>query len=222
MANRSYLYTCDAVPGGKTFHARGLSEFAWNIPLVHALMMAGSPRIVRSAIWDHDIGILAEREGAFARTVAFLDTLAAGKLPQRDELVDELAELKKFLAKVPDSRYLLLEAGEIFDMLDSDLGALARSFVAQIPRLAEKAERAIAGKEPKWLAEMRKKWRDEVGPGEFSHSLYFDFPAPRKKPAAKPKAATKPKANPAKPKPAPTPKPAPKPTPKPKPKPSGA
>ncbi len=202
MANRSYLYTCDETPSGKGFYARGLNEYGWNIPLVHKLMMAGSPRVVHSAIWDRDIGILADRAGAFERVIAFLDKVAEGKISKRAELDSELAEMKQFLGKAPPSRYLLLEAGEIFDIMDGDLDKHAKDLIAEIPKLVAKADRAIAGKEAKWLDQLRKKWRDEVSTGFWSDVLYFSFTPPKKakakaKPTAKAKAKPTTKTKPA-------------------------
>ena len=85
MANRSYLYTCDDIPtaDGKV-KPRGLCEFNYGIPIVHKLMVASAPRVVRSAIWgEHDIGILGDRAGAVERTVAFVDKLSAGDVADR-------------------------------------------------------------------------------------------------------------------------------------------
>src|SRR5690606_32698343 len=101
MANRSHLYTCDEVPGAESFYARGLSEYNWDIPLVHKLMMANAPRVVRSAIWDHDIGILAEREGAFERVLAFFDRLGVGPLLGGETFEREPVHVRLLLAAGP-------------------------------------------------------------------------------------------------------------------------
>ncbi len=193
MANRSHIYTCDEVPGGKGFHARGLSEYNWAIPLAHKLMVGTNPRIVRSAIWEHDIGILADREGAFERTLALFDKLGEGELPERAEFDDELAQLREFLASTPPSKFILLEAGEILDLLDGELPALVAALHAELAPLADKVDRAIAGQEDDWLGELRANWAEEARPGYWSDILYYSFSdgdeeaAPKKKPAAKAK-----------------------------------
>lgn len=191
MSNRSYLFACDRVPGPKDFYARGLNEYGWDVPLVHKLMMAGAPRVVASAIWDHEIGIVADRAGAFERVIGFLDKVAEGKIAKRTEVDAELAAMKAFLAAAPRTKLLLLEAGEIFGMTDKDLVKQAKDLVAEITKLAAKVERAIAGKEDKWLAQLRTKWQDEVSTGDWSDVLYFSFREPPKK--KKPKARPKPK-----------------------------
>jgi|SRR5690606_33869754 len=178
MANRSHLYTCDEIPGAASFYARGLSEYNWDIPLVHKLMMANAPRVVRSAIWDHDIGILAEREGAFERVLAFFDKLAEGPLPERETFERELVQMRSFLAEAPATRYVLLEAGEIFDLLDGELVDHAHALVAEIAELAARVERAMACEEQAWLAELRANWQEQARPGWWSHVLYYSFGEP--------------------------------------------
>jgi hypothetical protein len=191
MANRSHLYTCDDVPGGKGFYARGLSEYNWAIPLAHKLMVGTNPRIVRSAIWEHDIGILADREGAFERTLGLFDKLAEGEVPDRAELDDELAQMKEFLASAPPSKFILLEAGEILDLLDGELPDEVAALHAELAPLADKADRAIAGQEDAWLAELRASWAEQARPGYWSDVLYYSFSKAKKQPAAKQPAAKK-------------------------------
>jgi hypothetical protein len=175
MANRSHLYTCDEVPGGKGFYARGLSEYNWDIPLVHKLMVATSPRIVRSAIWEHDIAILADRVGAFERALAFFDKLGQGDLGDRKEFDEELAQMKEFLATTPPSKFVLLEAGEILDLQGEDLNQLVTNLHAEISELATRASAAVAGQEDAWLAELRADWQEKARPGYWSDILYYSF-----------------------------------------------
>lgn len=196
MSNRSHLYTCDEVPGGKGFHARGLSEYNWDVPLVHKLMAAGNPRIVRSAIWEHDVGILADREGAFARTLALFDKIGEGDLSNRAEFDEELSQMKEFLSSTPPSKYVLLEAGEILDMMDGELPTLIANLHAELSPLAAKAERAVAGNEDVWLGQLRAEWEEQARPGYWSDILYYSFddkaaaaPVPGAPPAKATKAA---------------------------------
>ena len=182
MANRSYLYTCDESPAaGRAVKPRGLCEFNYGIPIVHKLMVASAPRVVRSAIWgDHDIGILADRAGAIERTLAFVDKLSAGELAEQDAWNEEVAGMKQFLAAVPPSKYVLLETGEIYEMTEPDaaaiVGAVKRLADTEIPAVAARAARAVAGQEDAWLSELRRGWQDmEAGPGYWSDVLYFSF-----------------------------------------------
>ncbi|MBA2540037.1 MAG: hypothetical protein H0V17_10420 [Deltaproteobacteria bacterium] len=175
MANRSHLYTCDEIPGGKGFRARGLSEYGWEIPLVHKLMVAANPHVVRSAIWEHDIAIIADREGAFDRASAFFDKLGEGDLGDRKEFDEELAQMKEFLATTPPSKYILLEAGEILDLMGEDLNKLVADLHAEIPDVAARAAAAVAGEEDAWLAELRSEWAEKARPGYWSDILYYSF-----------------------------------------------
>ena len=53
MANRSYIYTVDSVPTKKKQPKpiRSLSEFGWDIPLVHKILASENPRLCQSVIW---------------------------------------------------------------------------------------------------------------------------------------------------------------------------
>src|SRR4051812_48216214 len=102
MANRSYLYACDGIPDGEAKLApTGLSEYNYDVPLVHKLMIANNPRRVPSVIWDAEVGIVADREGAAERVIAFAEKLLEAPVSDRDELTTELGDLKAVLAKTP-------------------------------------------------------------------------------------------------------------------------
>jgi len=179
MANRSYLYASDAIPDGKTKIApRGLCEYNWDIPLVHKLVMGGAPRRVHSAIWpQHEIGIIANRQGAIERVEAFAAKLLEGDLDaeKRTQLESELADMRAVSEKTPATPYLLLEVGEIVDMMGGELVDQADKIVKEIPAVVARAERAVAGKEDAWLAELRGKPLDEFNFGFWSDVLYFSF-----------------------------------------------
>ncbi|WP_143140294.1 hypothetical protein [Nannocystis exedens] len=178
MANRSHLYTCDDIPPKDGFYARGLSECNREIPLVHKVMMANAPRVVRSAIWARDIGIVAERPGAFERTLAFFSRLGEGELAERDRFDAEAAKMRAFLDATPPTKYLLLEAGEIFSAMGGDLALRARQLVGEIVDLAPRVERAIAGVEEPWLAQLRANGQKAARPGWWSEVLYYSFEPP--------------------------------------------
>ncbi|MDC0672333.1 DUF7822 domain-containing protein [Nannocystis radixulma] len=178
MANRSHLYTCDDIPPKDGFYARGLSEYNWDIPLVHKVMMVNAPRVVRSAIWTKDIGVLAERAGAFERTLAFFARIGEGELPARDRFDAEFTAMRTFLDTTPPTKYLLLEAGEIFSLMGGDLVERARQFVGELAALAPWIERAIAGGAEPWLAQLRADWQKSARPGWWSEVLYFSFEPP--------------------------------------------
>jgi hypothetical protein len=237
MANRSYLYAIDGIPDGKGRHIpTGLSEYSSDVPLVHKLMIANAPRRVPSVIWEADVGIVADRAGAAERVIAFAEKLLEGKVSDRGALTAELAACKAVLAGTPPGKYILLEIGEILETQEGDPLKAVDRLIKDLPALAAKVDRAIAGKEDKWLAALRKAPIDEFSFGAWSDVLYYSFdaddddhehgpdcdhddhdveaevkvakkkPAPKKKPAAKKKPA--PKKKPAvKKKPAPKKKP---------------
>ncbi|HUS27839.1 MAG TPA: hypothetical protein VMZ53_05005 [Kofleriaceae bacterium] len=179
MANRSYLYTCDQVPTDESTDApRGLSELNYDIPLIHMLMAANNPRRVQSAIWsEHDIAILADREHAIERALAFADKVGAGTLDDRAAWDSDLAAMREFFAKVPPSKYVLLECGEIWEMQCDSLDAIkaaADKLVTDCQATGARVDRALAGKEDTWLDEVRTEWQRHFG-ASWSEHLYFSF-----------------------------------------------
>jgi hypothetical protein len=188
MANRSYIYTCDREPGGKDFYARGLGEYGWDIPLAHKVLMGNAPRVTQSAIWDQKIGIVADRDGAFKKTLALFELIGEGTLKKRSEFDSELAEMKELFASAPPTPYLLLETGEILCLYDSPLDVEVKRLCDEIAALAPKVDRALAGKEAKWIATLRRTWEKAARPGYWSDVLYFSFEEPPKPKAKKQKA----------------------------------
>jgi hypothetical protein len=179
MANRSYLYTLDAVPSKKkkVKPIRSLSEWGWDIPLSHKILASENPKRCQSAIWgDHEIGVVADFPAGRDRLLAFLGVVGEAKPKNQKAFAEALAETKKTLAsKKHAGKLTLLECGEIFDMLDEDLVTSTDRLVdKEIPALKEKVEAAIAGKEKKWVSEVAKTWEKSLGL-YWADVLYFDF-----------------------------------------------
>src|SRR5262245_33425759 len=124
MANRSYLYTVDKVPTrkGKKSKPRGVSEFGWGVPLSHKILMSSNPTVCPSAIWQRNIGIVADREPGVDLLLEFLGVLKAGKVKNEKYFDACIRDTKKFFShKKRKQKHFLLEAGEIFDMAGTDL-----------------------------------------------------------------------------------------------------
>jgi len=179
MANRSYLYTLDAVPTKKKKPkpVRSLSEWGWDIPMSHKILASESPKRCPSAIWpEHEIGVVADFAGGRDRLLAFLDVVAGSKPKNAKAFAEALAETKKTLAsKKHAGKFTLLECGEIFDMLDDDLVKSADRLVEkEIPALKKKVDAAIAGKEKKWASDVAKTWEKDLGL-YWADVLYFEL-----------------------------------------------
>jgi hypothetical protein len=56
MANRSYLYATNTVPGIDVIQSKrqiiGISEWNYDVPVVYKLLLSGNPRLCKSSIWD--------------------------------------------------------------------------------------------------------------------------------------------------------------------------
>ncbi|MFY0538781.1 hypothetical protein [Nannocystis pusilla] len=83
--------------------------------------------------------------------------------------------MRTFLGATPPTRYLLLEAGEIFGVMGGDLVEHARRLVVEIAELGARVDRAIAGGEAPWLAQLRANWQKAARPGWWSEVLYYSF-----------------------------------------------
>lgn len=199
MANRSYLYSTNRIPGpaadGAGRRIRCVGEYRSGIPYLYKLLLSGSPRTCRSAIWDkaEDIALIGEYELGMSRLQAFLARIES---PAAAGLV---AATRAFFA-VPERRqpYFLLECGEIFDMNGPDLAAQncalldeVRAAPDSLAALAQQLDRALArgparpslltrllGQAPsdRALHDRHLAPLHEAGLGSWSEILYFDFP----------------------------------------------
>ena len=120
MANRSYLYAVDILPapGEKRPPAKGVSEWNWDIPLVHKVLLSGDPQLRSSIIWESDevFAVAGDYAAGVANLAAFLGEL---RHPEAD--VQAAEALEWLQDPVRARKYLWLEAAEIFDM-DEDRG----------------------------------------------------------------------------------------------------
>src|SRR5262245_55965843 len=139
MANRSYVYTVDTLPepDKQPSPIRSLTEFNWDIPLVHKILASVEPRRCQSVIWaEHEIGIVADYAGGVSRLLEFLDVLAP--VVNQKEFHDAVAEARDVLASDKHKgKFLLLEAGEIYNMSDGELVDECEQLLSALPEVAK-------------------------------------------------------------------------------------
>lgn len=182
MANRSYLYVVDEVPGQPgTTQVRALSEWNWDVPILHRVLLTGSPRLCPSTIWDPPVPAII---GYYDTGVAHLERYFAA-LPQTDQVrANTAAALAVLRDPSRRGRYLLLETAEIVALtLDDDSegsereAALADAFTMELAEVGD-----IDG----WLrqaATIRPEDLDSAtGAGQWPAVLYYE-PHPQVPPA---------------------------------------
>lgn len=182
MANRSYLYSCNIVPGadaGAVARKRiGLSEWNWETPLAFRLLLSGNPRVCRSTIWDlpDEIAIVGDYAQGVEKLRAFLARIT---LPEAQPLI---AEAMAFLDDEANRQaWLVLESGELYDMEDSDMAALNSEMLASIQDVDSEAEAMLtalqAGAQggPDSAHQSAEEALAELGLGNWSNVLYFDL-----------------------------------------------
>ncbi|WP_146080682.1 DUF4870 domain-containing protein [Pseudoclavibacter sp. RFBB5] len=197
MANRSYLYVVDEIPGqgAPLTRVTGLSEWKWDVPLVHELLVSGSGRLVPSTIWDAPAMAIL---GDYDQGVANLERLFA-QLPHDEETQRQIAEARNALNDPANrGRYLLLEVAEIhvlgvtdddnpFPEMLTEAQGMVRDDEASVDSLIRHALGLPAEKRPQL-----------TGSGSWANNLYFaPSGAPQQEPAAVPDAV--PEAQPAPP-----------------------
>jgi len=142
MANRSYLYAVDEVPGQPgAANVRALSEWNWDVPILHRVLLTGSPRLCPSSIWDPPVQALI---GDYDTGVTHLERYFAA-LPQTDEVqANAAAALAVLRDPSRRGRYLLLETAEIVTLtLDDDSqgeareAALAEAFTMELAEVGD-------------------------------------------------------------------------------------
>ncbi|PPG05436.1 hypothetical protein C5E06_00765 [Pseudoclavibacter sp. RFBI5] len=173
MANRSYLYVVDEVPGQGAPLARvsGLSEWNWDVPLVHELLVSGSGRLVPSTIWDAPAAAIL---GDYDQGVANLERLFA-RLPQDQETQRQIAEARSVLRDPANrGRYLLLEVAEIHVLSATDdenphpeMLREAQGMVCDTEQHVDALIRTALELPPERLQEL-------TGSGAWASNLYFE------------------------------------------------
>jgi hypothetical protein len=190
MANRTYLFATDLVPSiansGAPRKLVGLSECNYEIPLTYALLVAGSPELCLSNIWQY-----RTEAGAPSHPLALAAPYAQGLQRARDFyalLTQPTArsvfhEALSFLEREENQQpYLLLELGEylsMFDEADPPEGKLhvkARAFHAMLQGDPSDSIRQVASELNALPADdpvaAKQKTMEQLGPCVWSNVLY--------------------------------------------------
>lgn len=185
MANRSYLYSINELPGEKptqNLTVKGLSEFNWGTPLVYLILISGKPIICESLIREYKekICIAGEFDQGVTNLKHFGQLMIDSNVAHKEQFEAKLSEAIEFLSK-PENRqpYIFLELAEMYDMSEYNS---ALDFQIK----AEDALRAIQNKDIDTLQSLHEldesnillNWEEIIGIDYWSDVLYFDFPKP--------------------------------------------
>lgn len=198
MANRSYLYSTNVIPGPSAKASGrkliGISEWNYDIPIVFKILLSGAPRTCPSSIWDNseEIALIGDYASGVKNLEDFLSQI---HLPEAQPLI---AEALEFLHK-PESQnqYLVLECGEIFDMGDAPLLEQNLALLEELNDLAPEMDQALQSLLPPpvappkpvgFLSRLFGRTPEPAPPahdvmpslyglglGNWSNTLYFDF-----------------------------------------------
>ena len=197
MANRSYLYVVDEIPGqgAPLTRVTGLSEWKWDVPLVHELLVSGSGRLVPSTIWDAPAMAIL---GDYDQGVANLERLFA-QLPHDEETQRQIAEARNALNDPANrGRYLLLEVAEIHVLGVTDDDNPFPEMLTEAQGMVRDDEASVDSLIRYALGLPAEKRQQLTGSGSWANNLYFaPSGAPQQEPAAVPDAV--PEAQPAPP-----------------------
>lgn len=197
MANRSYLYSTNIVPGpdAKANGRKliGIAEWNYDIPIVFKLLLTGNPKTCLSSIWTNpqEIALIGDYSVGVKNLEGFLSQI---NLPEAQGLITEAIE---FLNKPENqNQYLVLECGEIFVMSDESLLEQNLALLEQIKNIQPEIEQTLQSlapppvvppklrlvskifgrtPEPPSPAQDMMKHVYRLGLGNWSNILYFDF-----------------------------------------------
>lgn len=173
MANRSYLYVVDEAPGqgAPLTRVTGLSEWKWDVPLVHELLVSGSGRLVPSTIWDAPATAIL---GDFDQGVANLERLFA-QLPHDEETQRQIAEARNALNDPANrGRYLLLEVAEIHVLSVTDDDNPFPEMLAEAQGMVRGDDASVDSLIRYALGLPAEKRQQLTGSGSWASNLYFE------------------------------------------------
>jgi hypothetical protein len=175
VANRSYLYSVDAVPDDDAppGEIRCISQHKSRIPLAHRLLAGRNTFRCASMIWNGDVGIVGDFAGGVDLLDGFLTVLGAGEVAEPERYAATVTATREFLA-ARWGRYTLLECGEILELYADDPEAEVVEIVAEIGEAAALADAARAGAETPWLTDLRANWPREFD-SFYSDHLFYSF-----------------------------------------------
>lgn len=187
MANRSYLYSTNIAPGPDAVAQGrkliGISEYAYDIPIVFKLLLSASTRTCPSSIWssDEDMTLIGDYDAGVAR---LQDFFAQIKEPAAQPM---MAEALEFLRR-PENRnpYFVLECGEIFEMMDTPIGEQNQQLLGQIRNLQPEIDAALQSMQQFGTAVPTAPQAAPKKPGFLARLFGFDSPAPPTRPAPDP------------------------------------
>jgi hypothetical protein len=193
VANRSYLYSTNHLPGspewGKVRDLHSIAEWNYDIPVAFKLLLVGNPIGVKSSIWEATEKIAIA--GDFQAGITALKEYLSKFPPQAETLV---IEAREFLSKAENERkYFILECGEIFDMDEGPLEEKNLSLIEEIKSISQEIQ-ALAVPSPIIPQEPKRSFVDKLlgrkheqpkfdplepfyglGLGNWSNILYFQF-----------------------------------------------
>lgn len=187
MANRSYLYSSNDLPGSLEWSEKkklqGIAEFRYDIPLLFKILLTGDPVACRSSIWEtpEKIAIAGDYSQGLENLTRYLNRVTD---PAALPLVGESVE---FLGAQKQARtHFILECGEIFDLTEGSLAEKNTKLLAEIREIGAGIDqlpvpRPAATKQGLLARLFKLQAPDplspyyEIGLGAWSEILYFDF-----------------------------------------------
>ena len=144
MANRSYLYSTNIPPGPNAVTQGrklvGISEYAYDVPIVFKLLLSADTRSCPSSIWDSDgdTALMGDYDVGVAK---LRDFFAQIEEPAAQVWMTQALE---FLNQ-PENRnpYFVLECGEIFEMGDMPDEQQNQRLQGQIQNLQPEIDAAL-------------------------------------------------------------------------------
>ena len=176
MANRSYLYSTDRIPGsGEGIQVVGITEWNYEIPILHKLLLSGGTQPCKSLIWDDPevFALAGDYQEGVRRLRCFL---LAIKAPHAQSLV---AEALEFLDSENNrKKFFFLECAEIFDLEDEPFADQLAGLLEEIRNIDGESERVLSALNslptgPDQAEDLAPFYA--MGLGNWSNCLYFDI-----------------------------------------------
>lgn len=183
MANRSYLYSINEIPGIKvrqTLTVKGLSEFRWGVPLTYLILLSGKTNVCDALIGEFDApaALAGDYSKGVDRLERFSELMREWNVNHVSVFERQMQDALSFLKDDTNiQQYMYLDITEIFNIGgENDVDG----YKLNVELVGEALDAGNYEQMNKHIldGDLKTNWEEHLGLDYWSDVLYFHFEKP--------------------------------------------